>query len=119
MELPLNFEYYEILLYVLLYLWAFWALYVLVMGLYRANLDGRLVGLNKLLGFPFLIIGAVVDVLANITIASIVFMEPPKEWLVTTRLQRYMTYRRGYRKTLALYICDHILDPFDPRGNHC
>lgn len=119
MELPLDLHYYQIGIFVLGYLWTFWALYVLVMGLYRANLDNRLLGLNRLLGFPFLAIGALTDVLANITIATIVFMEPPKEWLVTTRLQRYMKHTSGYRKTIALYICDHILDPFDPRGNHC
>jgi len=61
----------------------------------------------------------VVDVVANLTAASIVFMELPREWLVTTRLTRHLHDEGGWRRTLARSICHCMLDPFDPRGEHC
>jgi hypothetical protein len=54
-----------------------------------------------------------------VTIASLVFLELPREWLVTDRLQRHMHKSIGWRFWLAKYICDHLLDVFDPSGNHC
>lgn len=103
----------------LAYLYAFWCAYVLVMGIYRAHLSRRLVGLNKVLALPVVGFGYLMDVFANLTIASLVFLEPPREWLVTDRLQRHMHKSKGWRFWLAKYICDHLLDVFDPSGNHC
>jgi hypothetical protein len=102
------------------FLWAFWGLYVLVMGLYRAHLDKRLSRAAYVLAAPFLAVGAAVDVLANLTIASLVFLEPPREWLVTSRLQRHnRDHESGWRGDLSEWICTHLLDVFDPTGNHC
>lgn len=109
----------EFIVPIILYLYLFWMFYVLIMGLYRAYLSKRLVGLNKYLAAPCLLIGLILDVVANIFFATFIFMELPKEWLVTSRLMRYQTYDHGYRKKLAQYICDNVLDPFDPTGNHC
>lgn len=64
------------------FLWAFWGMYVLVMGIYRAHLSHRLKGLVLVLSLPFVAIGFLMDVFAK-------------------------------------YICDHLLDVFDPSGNHC
>lgn len=103
-----------------LFLWVFWGLYVLVMGLYRAHLDHRLTPVTTVLGLPFVVVGFVVDVLANITLASIAFFEVPREWLVTDRLQRHIrTPTSAWRTRLASWICDHLLDVFDPSGDHC
>ena len=104
---------------ILAYLWAFWAFYILVMGIYRAHMSGRLTGLNKVLAVPFVVIGYLMDVLANLVIAPFLFMDFPREWLVTDRLQRYKSQHFGWRYDIADYICEHILDPFDPTGNHC
>ena len=41
-----------VLFSMLAYLYAFWCAYVLVMGIYRAHLSQRLVGLNKVLALP-------------------------------------------------------------------
>lgn len=106
-------------LLLLAYLYFFWTLYVLVMGFYRAHLNNRLTRFTKILSGPWVIVGVIFDASANIFIATFVFMELPREWLVTTRLTRYQTYPKGYKKKLAEYICDKLLDPFDPTGNHC
>ena len=106
-------------LYVLAFLWAFWAMYVLVMGIYRAHLAKRLTPVTLALSLPFVALGYVMDVLANVTIASVVFIETPREMLVTDRLKRHIEQDNGWRQSLASYICDNLLDVFDPSGNHC
>ena len=109
----------SILLWTIGFLWAFWGMYVLVMGIYRAHLSHRLKGLVLVLSLPFVAIGYLMDVFANVTIASLVFLEPPREWLVTSRLQRYIAHGTGWRAAKARWICDNLLDVFDPSGEHC
>lgn len=103
----------------LLFLWAFWYCYILVMGLYRAHLAGRLNRFTYALALPALLVGYAMDVLANLTIASVVFLEPPREWLVTNRLKRHIERGTGWRAAKANWICTHLLDFFDPSGDHC
>lgn len=106
-------------LFALLYLWVFYMLYVFTMSVYRAKLAGRLCGFSLVLLYPLVVIAAAMDVLCNYTLACVIFLEPPQELLVTTRLQRHHTSDNGWRTTLAAYVCDNLLDPFDPTGDHC
>jgi hypothetical protein len=110
------------------YMWAFWYLYVLVMGFYRASLAGRLTGIAKWLALPVVLIAIAVDLLANWTVAALWFLEPPKvelSWppkrpdLVTSRLSRYIAGPDGWRKDQAIWLCRNLLDYFDPSGTHC
>jgi hypothetical protein len=111
----------SILLWTIGFLWAFWGMYVLVMGIYRAHLSHRLKGLVLVLSLPFVAIGYLMDVLAQYTIASLVFLDLPRrgEHLVTSRLIRYLKRDCGWRYYLAKWLCDHLLDVFDPSGEHC
>lgn len=104
---------------IFVYLWFSWALYVLIMGIYRAHLDKRLNKVTILLSLPFIALGYILDVLANIFVASILFLELPKELYVTTRLQRYKKQNLGWRTQLSSWICINLLDVFDPTGSHC
>ena len=108
-------------LVVLAFLWCFWALYVMVMGVYRAHLSGRLSKAGYVLGLPWVITGYLVDILTQFTLATLFFADWPRrgEWLVTDRLQRYVRIRHGWRYRKAKWICDHLLDVFDPSGEHC
>ena len=99
--------------------WCLWALYIMVMGVYRAHLDKRLTPVTKVLAAPWVALGFAIDVLVNVTFASVVFLEPPWELLVTSRLQRHIQATTGWRHRLATWICDRLLDVFDPTGNHC
>jgi hypothetical protein len=103
----------------LLSLWVFWALYVFTMGVYKAHLAGKLKGLNLILAYPIVFFALLVDVFFNLVVSSVVFLELPREWLVTSRLQRYMAGPASWRRTIAVYICDSVLDIFDPQNNHC
>lgn len=113
--------YYIIALFGLItYLWMFWGFYVLVMGIYRAHLDNRLTKVTLCLGLPFVVVGYVIDVSVNLTVASIIFLEPPQELLVTSRFQRYVTRTPNtWRGRAATWVCENLLDVFDPTGNHC
>jgi len=104
---------------IILYVWVFWAGYVLIMGIYRAKLANRLTPVTLVLSAPFVILGFCIDVIANLVIAPIVFLDLPKELLVTTRLQRYIKENTDWRHSIAAYVCDNLLDVFDPTGNHC
>lgn len=74
--------------WVLAYLYGFWLLYVLIMGFYRAYLSKRLTKPALVLASPALIVGYLVDLFANWTIATVWFMEFPRRplELVTDRL---------------------------------
>ena len=108
-----------VLFSMLAYLYAFWCAYVLVMGIYRAHLSQRLVGLNKVLALPVVGFGYLMDVAANLFIAPLVFLDWLREALVTARLIRYKRTDTGWRNRLATFICEHLLDVFDPTGDHC
>lgn len=106
----------------LLLLYVLWERFVIVMGLYRAHLQKRLYGLNKVLGVPSVVIGVVLDAVTNWTVAILVFRDWPREWLVTTRCKRYLNdeqHREKWRGRRALWWCTHVFDPLDPTAGHC
>ncbi len=107
------------------YIWIFWLAYVVIMGFYRAYLDKRLNSVTFAMASPVLVVGYVLDMLCQYTLASLLFWDWPESWLkermVTSRLQRYTKQgpAAGWRYKVATYICDNLLDPFDPTGDHC
>lgn len=107
--------------YLLLASYIFWCLYIATMGCYRAHLAGRLVGITKILAYPLVIFAVIVDIIFQYTVATVLFFDLPKakEYLVTDRLQRYVAGKNDWRRKIAVYICDNLLDVFDPTGDHC
>jgi hypothetical protein len=128
----------EIAIYTALAIWLFWHGYIHAMGLYRAKLKGRLVGLPLILSIPVIVFTFALDVVIQFTIASLVFWQWPKgikfekrawheftypwpvgDWFVTHRLRRYIKEGEGWRFKVASVICYRLTDPFDPTGAHC
>jgi hypothetical protein len=69
-------------------------------------------------GHLVLVVGMVHNFLLNVLVASVVFLDAPREFTTTGRLDRYWQPEGdSWRKRLALFI-RHRLDPFDPRGIH-
>lgn len=103
------------------YAYGFWCLYVLVMGLYRAHLTTKLTGFTLWMAYPVVILAYMVDLFANWTFASIWFWEGPRgpRELVTDRLTRYLSHSGGWRRNHAKWLCETLLDAFDPSGQHC
>lgn len=100
-------------------IWALWALYVFTMGCYRAYLSGRLSGISKVMAYPIVAVAYSVDILVNVTVATIIFLDPPREFMLTSRLRRYIKSSTDWRFVTAKYICDNLLDIFDPKDYHC
>lgn len=81
------------------------------------------------LQWPLIASTLVLDVILNIIVGTILFLDLPKELLLTARLQRYVTEpgaswsdlgaKPSWRAKLAKFICKHLLDPYDPKGCHC
>lgn len=67
---------------------------------------------------PVILIAVAVDFIANVTLVSILFWDIPREYLVTQRLKRYKLLAEGKRKSVADWVCEHMLNPFDLDG-HC
>lgn len=109
-------------LFYALLLFQFWIGYLAVMSLYRAYLNGTLVGPAKYLGYATVAAFVLLDWLMNWTLATVYFWEFPKSWreLVTARLQRYRAdgYPEGKKRKTANFICP-ALNIFDPTGKHC
>lgn len=95
-----------------------WVLYLAVMALYRAKREGTLTAWTKALGYPVLGVGLVLDAVLNALVLSVVFLEPPRELLMTTRLKRHA--RAGTRpwSRHAVKWFRQFVDPFDPKGTH-
>lgn len=91
------------------------------MGIYRAYLAKQLNTFLLIICVPAVLLGVIFDVLANIFIATIVFRRLPREWLVTTRLIKIQNnpLEDVHNRAIAKYICNNMLDIFDPNGDHC
>jgi len=109
-----------VILYSILALYVLWIFYLAVMSLYRAKKEDKLTKVALVLGYPILIIGATLDLFINLVLFTIIFLEIPKELLVTKRLSRHIKKGSGYRMKLAKWICSNLLDTFDAHHEgHC
>jgi len=87
--------------------------YVKVMIYYRKWKAGEAKWFHYLIGAPLGAIFLPIDMILNIIVGSILFLELPREFLFTARLDRHA--RKGSK--LAQWICKYILNPFDE--GHC
>ena len=93
-----------------------WTAYLSIMNLKR-NIKS-ISPVAKPFGYLLLFRGLILDVLFNLIIGTISFMELPREWLFTNRCIRHKR-GNGWRKSVALWWCRHFMDAFDPSGSHC
>ncbi len=76
----------------------------------------------NIIGFPFLLLFAVIDVAYNWTVGTFLFAEWPREFMFTARIDRWHDYRinddpyRNAKVEMADYICE-LLARADP--DHC
>ncbi len=98
-------------------LYATWIFYLAVMNLKRAKDAGKLTMPAMVMGYPVLFVGLALDCLLNLTVCTILFLELPREGLVTARLKRLVA-STGWRAVLARWFAASLLDAFDPSGKH-
>lgn len=100
-------------------IFALWVFFLAVMALKGARDTGKLTTPAKFLGYPILAIGYVLDIVANLTVMSILLLELPEEFVVTDRVTRHVQNSDGFRYQISKWLCTNLLDPFDPSGCHC
>ncbi len=66
-----------------------------------------------------LLAGYALDVFVQVVVASVVFLDPPRDWTLTGRLKRYIAGPEGIRERVAVWMCANLLNTFDPDGRHC
>lgn len=65
-------------------------------------------------------VGYVFDAALNL-LACALFLRLPRDWLLTGTLQRirYTEPAGSWREAVACWVCEHLLNQFDPKGRHC
>lgn len=94
--------------------------YLAYLTLYRAKHDGRLSQagkLSKVLGYTYFVGFGLLDIALNVTVFTILFLEPPTTLTITNRCQKHMR-EDSWRGNLARWFCEKMLDPFQ-EGGHC
>lgn len=95
-----------------------WVLYLAVMHL-KESRDMAMIPMDAMTPAKIvLFVGLLIDCVYHITWGTLVFLDIPREWLLTSRLERYQK-RGGWRGKVAHYICKNLLDWADPDGCHC
>lgn len=107
----------DALLYGAAALYALWLFYLAVMNLKRARDAGTLTRTAYWLGMPMFVAGITLDVLVNCVVMTVLLLELPRETTVTARLRRYKHDNR-WRGRVARWFALHLLDTFDPSGQH-
>ena len=92
-----------------------WLFYIAIMHLRMVR--HSLHPFAKVNAYILLFVGLILDVLLNVIVATVLFKELPKEWLLTDRLKRLKREGNMYQKAVAYWVCEHLLNQFD--AGHC
>ena len=101
----------------LLCVYLLWVHYVAVMRLMQVRDAGHLTAAMKAIGYPALFVGLLLDLIVNTVVATLIFIELPREWTVSARLTRH-SESTGWRQRVAVAIRSALLDNIDPNGVH-
>jgi hypothetical protein len=71
----------------------------------------------KVNAYILLFFGLLLDVAANVIVGTALFMDIPREWLLTDRLKRMKREGKWWQKVIAYWVCEHLLNQFD--AGHC
>lgn len=100
-------------LYALGFTVVFWILYVSIMTLNKRKKQ-LLTGVAFYLLLP---VGFIVDVIYNWTLANIIFWDLAREATLSQRLVRYIKHDNSWRRSVAIWICRRLIEPWDQ--GHC
>lgn len=95
-----------------------WVFYLAVMHLSQNQDRASLPPSVKIHAYAALAVGYTLDLVLAWIIAPVLFLSIPKELTFTAALKRHKT-APNWRSGVATWICDRLLNPFDPLGRHC
>ena len=109
----------SLLTFVLVTLWALWVLYIAMMNIKRVEATQPLPIRVRLLVYPTIAVFEIVEIVANVIVCTILFLDWPREHRVSDRLRRYSRQPNtaGWRLQIVKFL-KPMLDPFDPAGPH-
>jgi len=93
-----------------------WVLYLAVMGFSRVKQEGALSRPALIMGYPVFAIGYLWDFLTNVFVVTFIFLDLPRQFTVSQRIQQYVDGANGWRKTLATWFAVNLLNPLSPGG---
>jgi hypothetical protein len=99
-------------------LYVLWGLFLAVMNLKQARDAATLPRAALIAGIPLLWVGYLLDFVLNVTLASLLFLEPPREMTLSKRFQRWSRQQPGRRQRIAFHALSLFLHPFDRSGGH-
>lgn len=97
-----------LLLFLLLSIPLLEACFIVVMWLKDRNITGTL----YVPAYVFYLLAYTYDIFCNLTVVSLLFLEVPKEFTVSSRLQRHVDGKDGFRRNMALWFARKLLNPF-------
>lgn len=103
--------------YCVVALYLLWPFYLAVMNLKRARDAGQMTKVAYVLGVPILYAGWALDIAVNWFVMTVILLEFPREGTVTARLKRHKN-DEGFRGKVARWFALHLLDAYDPSGQH-
>lgn len=99
-------------------LFILWLLFVVVMTMEQLRDAGRLSPGMIQAGEAIAAVGLVWDVLCNVLVASVIFLEPPSEATVSARLRRLVAGDpAAWRTQLARWFASVLMNPFCPANS--
>lgn len=99
----------------------FWGMYLAYVALHAAQRNGKLAAAPiyvRLLSYSIVAVMFVFDIVFNVTLGSLVFMELPstKALTFTARCEIHLA-DQNWRGDIARWVCNGWLNPFEP--GHC
>ena len=104
---------------IFLTIYLFYIGFAIAISVYRQFLKGVLNLLNMVAFFPILLVFATLDVMLNFTVFLLMGWPPTHCYTISARLAWYHQYCTDWRHTVAVFVCDELLNPIDPAGGHC
>lgn len=102
-------------------LYTLWFFYLAIMNLKRVKDSGRMTKFAYIVALPMAAFGYVLDIVVNIVIGSILFLELPhyKRLTLSARMSyHYEPDSDKWRSKLANWLARNLLDAYDPSGQH-
>lgn len=96
-----------------------WIAYLAIMNLKKARDENTLTKFTYYFSFPLLFMGYLLDIIINFLVGTVVFVDLPREFTLSSRLSRYVDDQpKSWRADVAKVLAKNLLDPFDPDGKH-
>ena len=115
MTVTLTLSWWDLAWFVPASLYLLWLAYVFTMHV-RERWD-TLPMASKVLAFLPVVFAYLLDIVVNVVLVTVAYMELPREVTLTKRLHRWQEEKSAVRARKAKWVCENILNPFDK--DHC